>query len=112
MTGPLRNAAVAPWAGLFLGALGWFLHHQMGSSANYYDCRVAGTALVVGSGLVCGFIVAAGALISWSASDAPLSQPHRNRSFARIIGISSAAMFLLAIGLQTLAGALVPACHR
>ena len=112
MTGRVQASALAPWAGLFLGAFGWFLHHQTGSDANHYDCRVAGGGFVVGVGLVCALIVAVGGLISWAS--APVREPPdgQNRGFARIVGMTSAAIFLLAIGIQTLAGALVPPCLR
>jgi hypothetical protein len=106
----LRTSPLAPWAGLFVGAFGWFLHHQAGSNANTYDCRVAGSAYVVGLGLACALLVVLGGLVSWSA-EAPEDSP-QNRRFARIVGLASAAIFLLAIGIQTLAGALVPPCLR
>jgi hypothetical protein len=112
VTGRLQASRLAPWAGLFVGALAWFLHHQAGSDANYYDCRIAGGAFVVGTGLVCAVIAAAGGLISWNAADGPASEPGGNRRFARVVGMAAAAIFMLAIGFQTLAGVLVPACYR
>lgn len=107
----LRNSPLAPWAGLFLGAAGWSLHHQIGSDANDWNCHAANGAFVVGVGVVCALVAAAGGLLSWSAA-AQTGQEPQNRGFARIVGMAGAAVFLLAIGFQTLAGFLIPACLR
>jgi hypothetical protein len=112
VTGRLQNSALAPWAGLFLGAFGWFLHHQAGSNGVYYDCRRMGSAYVMGLGLGCALIVVLGAIISWAASPSGAAARPQNRGFARVVGVASAAIFLLAIGFQTLAGALLPPCLR
>jgi hypothetical protein len=108
----LTNSAVAPWAGLFLGAAGWFLHHQAGSDTNVWDCRTAGGGFTIGLGVICALVVAGGGLISWAASVPEPPAAHQYRQFARWVGMAGAAIFLLAIGFQTLAGALVPACLR
>jgi hypothetical protein len=108
----LQTSALAPWAGLLVGAAAWFAHHQIGSDANIWDCRGAGGAFTVVVGLICGAIALAGGLISWAATAPDDGDTRQNRSFARVVGMTGAAIFLLAIGLQTLAGVLVPACHR
>jgi hypothetical protein len=103
----------APWAGLFLGAAAWFLHHQAGSDANYWDCKVGGAAFIIGLGVACGAVAAFGGAISWAArkpAEGPTAE--QNRQFAALVGTAAAAIFLLTIALQTLAGALVPACLR
>jgi hypothetical protein len=112
MIARIQSSPLAPWAGLFLGAFGWFLHHQAGSDANVYDCRAAGAGFTVGTGLLCAAIVLLGGVISWSATGAPIEQPRLYRSFARIVGVAAAPIFLLAIAFQILAGVLVPACLR
>jgi hypothetical protein len=112
MIGRIQASPLAPWAGLFMGAFGWFLHHQTGSDANYFSCRIADGAFVIGVGLIGAALALLGGLISWSAKDAPPQEPRRYRSFARIVGMTSAAIFLLAIAFQILAGFLVPACFR
>jgi hypothetical protein len=112
MIGRIQASPLAPWAGLFLGAFGWFLHHQTGSDANNFSCRIADGGFVVVTGLIGAAIALLGGLISWSAIDAPAQEPRRYRSFARIVGVLSAAIFLLAIAFQILAGLLVPACLR
>jgi hypothetical protein len=92
--------------------LGWFLHQQFGAAANYYACREAGGPLVSAAGAICAVIVVAGGLMSWRAGRGGNLGPRETPGFARLVGIAAAAIFLLAIGFQVLAGALVPPCHR
>jgi len=108
----LRSSPVAPWTGLFLGAFGWFLHHQLGSEGNYYACGQAGGLVVGALGALCAAMVVAGGLISWWAGPNARLAPTETAGLARLVGMAAAALFLLAIGFQVLAGALVPACHR
>ncbi|MDB5444747.1 MAG: hypothetical protein JWQ97_64 [Phenylobacterium sp.] len=115
MTGQIDRHALAPWAGLFLGAAAWFAHHQGASDLIYWDCRLGGPLLTAGTGLVAGLVTAAGGLISWRTHTAirrAAEAPAHNRSVAGMIGAGSAAVFLLAIVFQSLAGVIVPACHR
>jgi hypothetical protein len=108
-----RASLWAPWAGLFLGAAAWFLHHQAGSDANYWDCKVGGAGFTIGLGVACAVVAAGGGLISWRARKLPEGPAaEQNRQFAAMVGAAGAAIFLLAIAFQTLAGALVPACLR
>jgi len=114
MTMRLERRSVAPWAGLFLGALGWFVDHQGGSDTIFWDCRLGGPLFSGSLGLACGLLVVAGGVISWrarkatpDAQDAP-----ENHSFAAIVGAGSAALFLLAIAFQTLNGFIIPGCER
>ena len=109
------SSALAPWAGLFLGAAGWFAHHQIASSLIDWDCTLGGPLLTLGLGLVCGLVIAAGGLISWRVhrrlAAAPQDAPH-NRNVSGMIGAGAAAVFLLAVVFQALSGVIVPACHR
>ena len=111
MTGRAQSSALTPWAGLFLGAAAWFAHHQIGSDANIWNCHAAGGALVVGVGVACGLVTLGGGVVSWMAQ-VQHGDGRQNRVFARIVGMTAAGIFLLAIAFQTLAGVLVPACHR
>jgi hypothetical protein len=108
----LQTSVLAPWAGLFLGAFGWFLHHQTASDANYFDCRQADGVFAVWTGILCAVIVAGGGLISWLAGRGQGDGRGQNHRFGRLVGMAASAIFLLAVGFQTLAGVLVPACHR
>ena len=108
----LAASSFGPWAGLFVGAFAWFLHHQVGSDANNWDCHRANGAFVVGVGLVCALLALAGGLLSWVARPGEGADHAHARVFARIVWIAAAASFLLTISFQTLAGLLVPACLR
>jgi hypothetical protein len=108
----LLTSPLAPWAGLLVGAAAWFAHHQIGSDTNYFNCRDAGGGFTVMVGLVCGAIAIGGGLVSWAAHADDEGETPQNARFARAVGMAGAAIFLLAIGFQTLAGVLVPACHR
>ncbi len=115
MTGRLVASPLAPWAGLFLGALAWFGQQQICASVIAWDCRLGGPLLTAGLGLAAALITAAGGLISWRArrrlAAAPQEGPH-SRSVAGVIGAGAAGIFLLAIFFQSLTGVIVPACHR
>ena len=54
----------AGWAGWIAGPLGWFVHQQVGSATNYWDCSVGRPWLVIGLGLACAVIVLAGGAVS------------------------------------------------
>jgi hypothetical protein len=115
MTGRLTGAALAPWAGLFLGAGAWFVQQQVGVSIIYWDCELGGPLLTAGLGVIAALVTAAGGLISWRVhkrlAAAPQEGPH-GRSVAGVIGAGAAGVFLLAIFFQALSGVIVPACHR
>lgn len=115
MTARSALDAFAPWSGLFVGAAAWFAHHQLASSIIDWDCRLGGPQLTVGLGLLFGFAAAAAGVVSWRvhrAQGVAADQTPHNRSVAGMIGAGAAGMFLLAIAYQSLAGAIVPACHR
>ena len=105
-----RTHRLTPWAGLFLGAAAWALHHQLGADANMWSCVQADGGFVILIGLICLVIALIGGVISWQASP-PGEAPQYHR-FARAVGMLAAGVFILAILFQTLAGALVPACLR
>jgi hypothetical protein len=103
--------SLRPWSGLLLGVIGWFVDHQWGANLAFFDCARTGplfsTALAIG----CGLVVAVGGALSWT-SPGRSSGAEQNRQFAAWVGAGAAAIFLLAILLQTLAGYILPACHR
>jgi hypothetical protein len=114
MTPKLRTSAYAPWAGMFVGALAWFAHHQIGSNADFWSCRAGGPLLTVGLGLVFGLIAAAAGWVSWRTRIAKPANPDRpeSRMFAAVVSAGSAALFCFAIILQSLSGLIVPGCLR
>jgi hypothetical protein len=108
-----RQSTLAPWTGLFAGAIAWALHHQLGSDLDFWDCTRGGPVLVVSLGLACGLLALAGGWFSWSARG-PAGEDQRpdTRTFAAGVGAMGAGVFLLAILLQTAASLFVPGCHR
>ena len=103
---------VRPWSGLILGATGWFLDHQLGADLIFHDCRRGGPWLSGGLAIICGLLVVAGGAMSWTASRHANLPTNQNREFSGLVAAGAAALFLLAILLQTFAGFIVPACHR
>ena len=105
----LDRHALRPWAGLFLGAAAWFVHHQAGSDTIYWDCQLGGPLLTAGLGLVCGLVTAVGGVVSWRARKETVGVGN-NRAFAGVVGAACAGIFLLTILFQSLIGFIVPAC--
>lgn len=106
------SSALAPWAGLFLGALGWFVHQQGGSNADYWDCRIGGPLWAVLLSIPCVAAAAIGGYVSWAAARAAQGEGSATRRFAGAVGAATAAIFLMAIGFQVLGSLIVPACAR
>ena len=105
---------LAPWAGLIGGACGWALTHQIGSDSIQDDCSVGHPLFVLGVGIAGAIILAAGAWLSyglWRGSDAADDQPVAgSRRFIAGVSLMAAAIFLMAIVLQSLAAFIIPAC--
>jgi len=112
MTPDVRRSSWTPWAGLFAGAAGWFVHQQFGANANYWDCRFGGPLWTILLALVCGVVVVTGGWMSWAARGTPGEDRASTRSFAGLVGAATAAIFLMAILFGTLAGLVVPSCLR
>jgi hypothetical protein len=112
MSRPLRVSAWAPWAGMFAGAAGWFAHQTFGADANYWDCRFGGALWAVLLALACAAVAAAGGWISWTSRTSGGEDTDETRRFSGVVGAATAAIFLMAIAFQTLAGLIVPACAR
>ena len=106
-----RSSAWTPWAGLFAGATGWFVHQTLGADANYWDCRFGGPLWAVLLALVCGLVAAGGGWVSWSSRRTAGEDSGDTRRFSGAVGAATAAIFLMAIAFQTLAALIVPSCH-
>jgi hypothetical protein len=100
---------VTPWAGLLGGGFGWFLTQQVGSNQIFDNCGSADPLFVLFIGLA-GLVMAGGgawlALPVWRGPGAA----HGARRFIAITGIGMAALFALAIILQTAASLIIPRC--
>ena len=110
MTSSRLRAALSPWAGLFLGAAAWFVHQTVGADADDLARRMGGPLWTFLLTLVCGAVTGVGGWISWtSGRRGERADPSpQSRRFAGRVGATSAAVFLLAILLQTLADLIVP----
>jgi hypothetical protein len=98
-----------PWAGLLGGGFGWFLTQQVGSNQIFDNCASADPMLVLVIGLA-GLIMAAGG--AWLTL--PVLRERKAAQgpprFIAIIGIAMAALFTVAIILQTAASIIIPRC--
>jgi hypothetical protein len=105
-----------PWAGLIAGLLGWALPDQIASNIVQENCRLGGPLLVGGAGLLGALLALGGGWLSfgvWRA--APAEQEaigQGTRKFIAAVSGLSALVFIGAIILQTIAGFIIPACHR
>lgn len=110
----LRRSHFAPWTGLYVGFVAWYLHQQAASSAVYWDCRLGSALLTGGLGLASVAAIVAGGLISWRARAAPPNAEGRpeSRAFAGFVGAASAGLFLVATLFQALSGFILTGCAR
>lgn len=112
----LHERRWVPWAGLLAGPSGWLLQHQVGTYLVYEDCARGGPLLLGVLGLIAGTIAAGGGLLSylaWRNTDAHMSEPYAGTH--RFLGAMSAmvaALTLLLILSQTIAGFVVPPCFE
>jgi hypothetical protein len=103
----------AGWAGWIAGPLGWFVHQQVGSATNYWNCSVGRPWLVIGLGLACALIVVAGGAVSWRGlRRAGRGDVSGNGRFIAIMGLMVAGVFLIAVVGQTMAGIVFTGCER
>ena len=106
------------WAGFFAGAVAWATDQQGSGDLLYWDCRLGGPVASGLAGIAALVLTGLGALISWRvwrASDVadPSKGGQRDaRRFIALFSLMSAGLFTVAILFTTLAGFLVPECHR
>jgi hypothetical protein len=100
----------AGWAGWIAGPVGWFVHQQVGSATNYWDCSVGRPWLVIGLGLACAVIVLAGGAVSLRGLR--MSGGGGNGRFIAVMGLMAAGVFLVAVVGQTMAGLAFTGCER
>ncbi len=108
--GFLQRSRITPWAGLLVPPFAWAAHHQLGSDLIFFDCGLGRTGLIVGLGLVMGLITVAAGFVSWGSRHG--GERASVRTFAAVLGVMSASIFLLALAYQTEAALVLPACHR
>jgi hypothetical protein len=96
-----------PWAGLIAGMGAAGLQHQLVSDSMHFDCRYGDYDLLVG--LLALVVIAAGALVSWSAVRAN-PDPDSTRRFVAHMSLMAAVLFALMVLWGIMAGAILPAC--
>jgi hypothetical protein len=104
-----------PWAGLWMGGGGWFLHQQAVVNTNYADCSLSGPVTVILIGLISAALAVLGGWLSWTARSRAESEGAPDlgsRRFLGELGTGASALFLVAIVYQLLAGLVVPECWR
>lgn len=113
---PITSPRWRAWAGLFGGAAGWALHHQVGSTSNFARCPTADGWLDTGVGLLACVIVVASGWLSWNAwrrgGGTGAASHEADGRFLPAVSMMAAALFLLAVLTQMTAGLIIPACWR
>jgi hypothetical protein len=100
-----------PWAGWIGGIAGWFVSQQSGSMLSQLDCTSAGPGAMLAIGALGAVLALGGGLLSWQAWRAVPHDDIPTRRFVAATGGLAAAIFLFAIGIQTLAALVIPRCH-
>lgn len=104
----LRHArhALEPWSGSIGGGLGWALSHQLGSDLVTDKCGAAHPLLMILIGIIGLAIAGFGGWISWRVRPREAA----GRLFVATIGVMFAALFAIAIFMQTAATLFLPRC--
>jgi hypothetical protein len=108
----------APAAGLFAGSIAWLISTQLNYALVGWACS-AGAGWVTSAAAAALMVVSlGGGLLSWRAwaNAGPVPEPDSSiaapRRLLAGIGVLSAALFALVIGLQGTAGLLLQGCER
>ena len=97
-----------PWAGLALGATGFFVAHQLGSDATFQDCRV-GSPWIVMLGTVIGLaVIGGGAFLSWGVYAARAESPARR--LIAVVSLLACALYVIGVILPLIAALVIPGC--
>ena len=97
---------LVPWGGMIGAGLGWALSHQVGSDLAQDNCNAANPVVMILIGLIGLAIAGCGGLVSWRA----IGREHGGRKFVSFVGALMAALFSIAIFMQTAAALFLPAC--
>ena len=98
-----------PWSALLGGSFGWFLTHQIGSDQSFDHCGHSGAAPILLVG-ICGFALALWGCRLASRVGRDDGPAHGARRFIAVTGTGIAALFAIAIILQTAAALIIPRC--
>jgi hypothetical protein len=97
---------LVPWAGMLGAGFGWALSHQVGSDLVQENCKAANPIVMILIGLAGLAIAGFGALMSWRS----IGREDGGRKFVACVGVLMAALFSIAIFMQTAATLFLPAC--
>jgi di/tricarboxylate transporter len=95
-----------PWSGMLGAGIGWAFAHQLGSDFVQDDCRAANPVLMILIGLIGIAIIAFGGMVSWRARE----REDGARKFLAYVGALMAALFAVALFMQTSATFFLPRC--
>ena len=101
--------AFAPWSGLVLGGLGWFISHQAGSDSVTSNCIGTHPWLLLLIGLAGLASSIAGGLVSLAVMRRGEGETNARR-FIAVVSALSALLLGLAIVVQTSAALIIPRC--
>ena len=97
---------LVPWAGMIGAGFGWALSHQVGSDLAQDNCNAANPLVMILIGLIGLAITGFGGLVSWRA----IRREYGGRKFVSFVGALMAALFSIAIFMQTAATLFLPSC--
>ncbi|HZC37904.1 MAG TPA: hypothetical protein VE221_04430 [Sphingomicrobium sp.] len=97
-----------PWAGLALGASGFFLAQQLGAGSIFLNCRVGSPWMVILCTVLGLALIAVGAVASRRVFGAK-GEASVRRTIAAV-SLMSAALFALATLLPVIAALVIPPC--
>ena len=102
------RSGFAPWSGLALGTIGYFLAHQIGSDSTFQDCNLGSPLGVIVGTLVGLAIIAIGAFVSWNIHAASRETPARR--LLAVVGLLACTLFAIGAVLSVIASLIIPRC--
>lgn len=104
---------MAPWWGFIAGPLVWWVHQRGIADWAYFECHAGGLTLRVVAWIVAAAVLLLAAFPAWRLWRGwPGRAEPDTRRFLALLSLGMAAIFLLAITFQTLAGVILPECFR
>jgi hypothetical protein len=107
-----RLDGIQPWGGLIASALAFGSHHQLVTDGLHFDCGALDDGTAIALGVAALLLVLAGASWSWRAL--PGIEPSQDtvsmRRFIVHLSLMAALLAAFGLGLNLLAGAIVPGC--
>ena len=99
------RSAWQAWAGLLGSAAAWALHQQVLADLLHFDCRWGGPFATLAMTALVFVLIVISALASWR-----MRGSSETLGFVAGLSLLGAGLFLLLVGVQTLAGLVLPGC--